>query len=118
VLPESGVSINLSPKNMHTSLRVALMQSGFHYETADLANLSKHKIVFAVARHGVSSEEAERQGLFKLIEHLCSAAGAGRTLRLKGDLQQALHVAVTQFTDETREIRYVVARTSGEVPWS
>ena len=60
----------------------------------------------------------ERQGFYKLVEWLCGQAGAQRTLRLDGDLDQLLHLAVKQFTDETGAIRYVVVRTSGEVPWT
>jgi hypothetical protein len=59
----------------------------------------------------------ERQGFYRLVEWLCNRAEARRTLRLEGDLSQLLHVAVKQFTDPTSDIRYVVVRTSGEVPW-
>jgi hypothetical protein len=59
----------------------------------------------------------ERQGFYRLVEWLCDRAEARRTLRLEGDLSQLLHVAVKQFTDPTGDIRYVVVRTSGEVPW-
>lgn len=58
-----------------------------------------------------------RQGFYRLIESLCLQAGVTRTLRLDGDLNQALHVAVKQFTDPTGEIHYVVLRTNGEVSW-
>ena len=60
----------------------------------------------------------ERQGFYKLVEWLCRQAGATRTFQLDGDLDQVLHLAAKQFTDETGAIRYVVLRTSGEVPWT
>jgi hypothetical protein len=58
----------------------------------------------------------ERQGFYRLVEWLCEGAEARRTLRLDGDLSQLLHVAVKQFTDPTGDIRYLLVRTSGEVP--
>ncbi len=59
----------------------------------------------------------ERQGFYRLVEWLCTQASVRRTLRLDGDLNQTLHVAVKQFTDLTGRIGYVIARTNGEVPW-
>jgi hypothetical protein len=59
----------------------------------------------------------ERQGFFRLAEWLCEQAGATRTLRIDGDLSQTLHMAVKQFTDPSGHLRYVLVRTSGEVPW-
>jgi len=64
----------------------------------------------------VTPTDGDRQGFFKLIESLCTSAQAQRTLRLDGPLDQALHVAVKEFTDPTGHIRYAIARTSGEVP--
>ena len=60
----------------------------------------------------------ERQGFYRLVEWLCTLSGVRRTLRLEGDLNQMLHVAVKQFTDPTGRIGYVIARTNGEVPWT
>jgi hypothetical protein len=65
----------------------------------------------------VTPTGAERQGFYRLVEWLCEDAGARRTLRLEGDLDQMLHVAVKEFTDPSGEIRYVIVRTNGEVPW-
>ena len=65
----------------------------------------------------VTPTGAERQGFYRLVEWLCDQAGAARTLRLEGTLEEVLHVAVKQFTDSTGQIRYVILRTSGEVPW-
>ncbi len=65
----------------------------------------------------VTPTGAERQGFYRLVEWLCEQAGAARTLRLDGPLDEVLHVAVKQFTDSTGQIRYVILRTSGEVPW-
>jgi len=65
----------------------------------------------------VTPTGAERQGFFKLVERLCEQAGAKPALRLEGRLDEVLHVAVKQFTDPTGHIRYVILRTSGEVPW-
>ena len=59
----------------------------------------------------------ERQGFYRLVEWLCTLSGVRRTLRLEGDLNQTLHVAVKQFADPTGHIGYVIARTNGEVPW-
>jgi len=60
----------------------------------------------------------ERQGFFRLIESICTQARARRTLRIEGDLNQVLHIAVQQFTDPTGDIQYVIVRTNGEVPWT
>ena len=38
-------------------------------------------------------------------------------MRIDGDLKETLHIALKQFTDPTGKINYVIARTSGEVPW-
>jgi hypothetical protein len=60
----------------------------------------------------------ERRGFYRLVEWICERAGVARTLRLEGDLTETLHMAVKQFTDPTGKINYVIARTSGEVPWT
>lgn len=65
----------------------------------------------------VTPTDADRQGFYQLVEWLCEQAGAKRTLRLDGRLDERLHVAVKQFTDPTGHIRYAILRTSGEVPW-
>ena len=65
----------------------------------------------------VTPTGADRQGFYQLVEWLCEQAGARRTLRLDGRLDELLHVAVKQFTDPTGQIRYAILRTSGEVPW-
>ncbi len=60
----------------------------------------------------------ERQGFYRLIEWLCGQAGARRNLRLEGNLNQVLHMAVQHFTDPTGQIQYAIVRTNGEVPWT
>jgi hypothetical protein len=65
----------------------------------------------------VTPTGAERQGFYRLVERLCEEAGARRALRLEGELDQMLHVAVKEFSDPSGEIRYAIVRTSGEVPW-
>jgi hypothetical protein len=65
----------------------------------------------------VTPTNADRQGFYQLVVWLCEQAGARRTLRLDGRLEELLHVAVKQFTDPTGHIRYAILRTSGEVPW-
>jgi len=66
----------------------------------------------------VTPTDADRQGFFRLIECLCTQAGARRTMRIDGPLAETLHMAVKQFTDPTGQIRYALVRTSGEVPWT
>ena len=66
----------------------------------------------------VTPTGVERQGFFRLVEWLCSQANARCTLRIEGDLNQTLHVAVKQFTDPTGSIGYAILRTNGEVPWT
>ena len=66
----------------------------------------------------VTPTDADRQGFYQLVQWLCEQAGARRTMRLDGRLDEVLHVAVKQFTDPTGHIRYAILRTSGEVPWA
>lgn len=61
--------------------------------------------------------DAPRQGFFKLTEWLCRQAGARQSVRLDGDLEQVLHLAVKQFTDPTGRIRYVMLKNSIDAPW-
>jgi hypothetical protein len=86
--------------------------------------LGKGKLVYVNAIYQshwyiqwVTPTGAERQGFYKMIEQLCSQAGAYRTLKMDGDMEQVLHTAVQQFTDPTGKINYAILRTNGEVPW-
>ena len=65
----------------------------------------------------VTPTGTERQGFYKMIEQLCDQAGAYRTLKMNGNMEQMLHTAVQQFTDPTGKINYAILRTNGEVPW-
>ena len=89
-----------------------------------MRTLGKGRLVFLNAMYQshwyiqwVTPTGPERQGFYRLVEWLCTQSGVRRTLRLDGDLNQTLHVAVKQFTDPTGRIGYVIARTNGEVPW-
>lgn len=66
----------------------------------------------------VTPTDDDRQGFFGLVNWFCSRARVDRPLWIQGDPRQTLHVALKQFTDPTGKIRYVVARTNGEVPWT
>ncbi len=87
--------------------------------------LGKGRLVFLnavyISHHyiqWVTPTDGPRKGFYRLVESLCEQAGARRTLRLEGKLDEVLHWAVKQFTDPTGRIRYVILRTSGEVPWT
>ncbi len=89
-----------------------------------LRSLGKGRLVFLNAVYQshwyiqwVTPTGPDRQGFYRLVEWLCTQAGVRRTLRLEGELNQVLHVAVKQFSDPTGRIGYVIARTNGEVPW-
>jgi len=66
----------------------------------------------------VTPTGADRQGFTRFIDWACMLAGARRTLRIDGNPEETLHMAVKQFTDPTGHIRYAIARTNGEVPWT
>lgn len=66
----------------------------------------------------VTPTDAPRQGFCRLVEWLCTSAGASRDFRIDGPLDETLHMAVREFRDETGHIRYAIVRTNGEVPWT
>ena len=60
LLGPNGVGLDNTRGNMAISLQVALSQAGFGLPVSDPANLDACKIVFAIGRQAVSSQEAER----------------------------------------------------------
>ena len=66
----------------------------------------------------VTPTGAERQGFYRFIEWACAQAGARRLLRVDGNPEETLHMAVKLSTDPTGRIHYAIVRTNGEVPWS
>ena len=58
VLGPSGGFLPTTPGDMANSVKIALNQGGFGFADADLQNLAKHKVVFAVYRDALSPTEA------------------------------------------------------------
>ena len=65
----------------------------------------------------VSPTDANRQGMYKLVEALCAQSGARRDLRLDGPLDQTLHLSLKNYADASGDIQYVFVYNYGECPY-